>query len=64
MRLSPQFCSKLTHESLMSIINGLYDITSKGYSNNPYIKLHADAYARLSASEIQQATDKGWNITT
>lgn len=55
-------CSKLTHDSIMSIFNGLYDITSKGYANGPVIKFHADALARVSASEIQIATDKGWRI--
>ncbi len=53
-------CSKLTYESLMSIINALYNYSGSGTTHT--LTLHADAKARLSDSEKVIATQKGWTI--
>lgn len=54
--------SNLTHDSLMNIINNLYDIKTKG-CNNQAVTFGATNLARLSAEEIAIGTDKGWNIS-
>lgn len=53
-------CSKLTHDSLISIINALKDYSGSG--TNYKLTLHATAKARLSTAEIAVATQKGWTI--
>lgn len=53
-------CSKLTHDSLMSIINALKDYSGSGTTYK--LTLHATAKARLSTAEIAVATQKGWTI--
>lgn len=55
-------CSKLTHDSLMNVINNLYDIKTKG-CNNQKLVLGNTNLAKLSAEEIAIATNKGWNVT-
>lgn len=52
----------LTHESLMNVINDLYDIKTKGCKNQR-LNLGAKNLAKLTAEEIKIATDKGWNVT-
>ena len=57
--LSP--CNNLTRDSLMNIINNLYDRATAGYSVLT-IKIHPDALARLTEDDIAIATNKGWTI--
>lgn len=54
--------SLLTHDSLMNIINNLYDIASKG-CNAQQLVLGSNNMARLTAEEIAIATNKGWTVS-
>lgn len=54
--------SKLTHDSLMVIINGLYDFVGAGSSTRRTLTLHATAKARLTTDDIAIANGKGWSI--
>lgn len=54
--------SKLTHDSLMNVINGLYDIKSKG-CNPQSLVLGSVNLAKLTEEEIAIATDKGFNVS-
>lgn len=51
----------LTHDSLMNVINNLYDIKSKGVKTQT-LKLGDTNKAKLTAEEIAIATNKGWNV--
>ena len=53
----------LTHESLMNVINKLYDIAMKG-CNAQALRLGSTNLAKLTEEEIAIATNKGWNVTT
>ena len=55
-------CTNLTHESIMNIINNLYDRKSAGYSVLT-IKLDSKVLALLSDDDIAIATNKGWTIS-
>lgn len=52
---------KLTHDSLMSIINALYDYS--GTSTTQTCTLGAQNLAKLTEAEIKMATDKGWSLS-
>jgi hypothetical protein len=52
----------LTHDSLMNIINKLYDRASAGYSVIT-LKLHANHLALLTDDEKAIATNKGWTLS-
>lgn len=52
----------LTHESLMNVINKLYDIATKG-CNTQSLTLGATNLAKLTAEEIAIATNKGWTVS-
>lgn len=52
---------KLTHESLMNIINNLYDIKTKGVKPQQLV-LGTTNLAKLTAEEIAIATSKGWTV--
>ncbi len=52
--------NKLTHDSLMSIINALKDFS--GTTTTKTLTLHADSKALLTDSEKAIATQKGWTI--
>ena len=54
--------NELTHDSLMNVINNLYDIKSKG-CNPQSLVLGSTNLAKLTAEEIQIATDKGFNVS-
>lgn len=54
------YSAKLTHESLMNIINYLYDISSK---KTQQLELGSTNLAKLTAEEIAIATNKGWNVS-
>ena len=51
----------LTHDSLMNIINNLYDIASLGIKPQQLI-IGAINVGKLSAEEIQICTEKGWSV--
>jgi hypothetical protein len=55
----------LSHDSLVNIFNGLYDLNlhTFQFTNQPTIQLGATNYSRVSAAEIKIATDKGWIVT-
>lgn len=55
-------CSKLTHESLMKVIDNLYDIASKG-CNTQKLVLGSTNKAKLTAEEIAIATSKGFSVS-
>lgn len=55
-------CSKLTKESLMGIINGLYDVKTKGVKAQQLI-LGSTNIAKLTSEEIAIATNKGWTVS-
>lgn len=60
-KLDLSSCSKLTHDSLMNVINGLYDIASLGVQTQK-LDLHANSIALLTPEEIAIATSKGWTV--
>jgi surface protein len=51
----------LTHDSLMNVINNLYDIKSKGVKPQT-LQLGNTNKAKLTTEEIAIATNKGWNV--
>ena len=55
-------CSKLTYDSLMNIINNLYDIKTKGCKEQR-LQLGSKNLAKLTAEEIQIATSRGWSVS-
>ena len=55
-------CSKLTIESLRSIISALYDFVGNGETTTRTLTLHATAKARLTEADIKTITDKGWTL--
>lgn len=61
-------CTKLTHDSLMNVINNLYDlnltynVAGGGTLYRQYLRLSTTSNALLSDEEKQIATDKGWDI--
>lgn len=52
----------LTHESLMNIINGLYDIKTAGVASQQLI-IGSTNIAKLTSEEIAIATNKGWTVS-
>ena len=60
--ISLEACVNLTHDSLMNVINKLYDIKTKGCKNQQLL-LGAINLSKLTAEEIAIATNKGWNVT-
>ena len=54
--------NKLTHDSLMNVINNLYDIKTKGCNPQSLI-LGSTNLAKLTSEEIAIATNKGWNVS-
>lgn len=53
---------KLTHESLLNVINNLYDIKTKG-CNAQKLVLGTSNLAKLTPEEIAIATEKGWTVS-
>ncbi len=51
-----------THESLINVINNLYDIATKG-CNAQQLVLGSSNLAKLTSEEIAIATAKGWTIS-
>ena len=54
-------CVSLTHESLMNVINNLYDIASIGVQPQ-ILQLGSTLKAKLTSDEISIAQNKGWNV--
>lgn len=52
----------LTHDSLMNVINNLYDIATKGCNTQSLI-IGSTNMAKLTAEEISAGTNKGWSIS-
>lgn len=55
-------CSNLTHDSLMDVINKLYDLASNG-KNSQKLVLGSTNLAKLTEEEIAIATNKGWTVS-
>lgn len=55
-------CPNLTHDSLINVINGLYDIATKG-CNVQQLVIGSTNLAKLTAEEIAIATNKGWTVS-
>lgn len=53
-------CNNLTHDSLMNVINSLYNISDK---NTQSLILGATNLAKLTAEEIAIATERGWTVS-
>ena len=68
-RLNLSYSKLLTHESLMSVINGLYDlnltydVANGGTLYTQTLNLGNTNLAKLTAEEIAIATSKGWNVS-
>ena len=56
------YSKNLTHESLMNIINNLYDIKTKGCNAQKLI-LGSTNINKLTSEEIAIATEKGWTVS-
>lgn len=55
-------CNKLTHDSLMNVINNLYDIATAGIQPQK-LQLGSTNLAKLTDEEKAIATNKGWSIS-
>ena len=53
---------KITHDSLMNVINNLYDIAAKG-CNTQRLILGSINLTKLTSEEIAIATTKGWTVS-
>lgn len=53
--------TKLTHDSLMNVINKLYDIATKGCKTQR-LNIGATNMAKLTEEEVAVATGKGWTV--
>lgn len=68
-KLDLSYCTELTHDSLINVINNLYDLNltynvaggRKLYTQS--LALGRTNLAKLTEEEIAIATSKGWNIT-
>lgn len=61
-RLDLSNTNLLTHDSLMNVINNLYDIATAGVPVQQFI-IGATNLAKLTEEEIKIATDKGWTVS-
>ena len=61
-KLDLSTCEKLTHDSLMNVINNLYDIKTKG-CNPQSLVLGSTNLAKLTAEEVAIAQNKGWSVS-
>ena len=58
-----KYCPNLTKESVLNVLNNLYDRASAGYSVIT-LPFHTNALALLSDEEKAIATNKGWTLAT
>lgn len=56
------YVPNLTYESVLNVLNGLYDRASAGMTNIT-LKLHPNHLAMLSDEDIAIATNKGWTLS-
>jgi hypothetical protein len=61
-KLDLSSATKLTHESLMNVINNLYDLTLISGLTQSLVLGEANL-AKLTADEIAIASNKGWDVT-
>lgn len=61
-KLDLSTCPLLTHDSLVAIFNGLYDLNLATTFYTQDIVLGSTNYAKLTAEEIEIATNKGWTV--
>ena len=61
-RLQLSNFNSLTHDSLMNVINNLYDIKTKGCKAQR-LDLGSTNIAKLTSEEIAIATEKGWTVS-
>ena len=60
--LKLSYCPLLTHESLMNVINNLYDIATKGVKTQK-LTIGSKNLEKLTAEEIAIATTKGFSVS-
>ena len=60
--INVQWCTKLTHDSLMSIINALQNKTNDTSGSTFTLTIGSENYAKLTESEIEIARSKGWEV--
>lgn len=56
------FPTDIDHDSLMNVINNLYDIANKGVKTQQLV-LGSKNLAKLTAEEVAIGTSKGWSIS-
>lgn len=56
-------CPNLTYESIMNVINNLYDFVINGETTTRTLKINSNTYALLTDEDIAIATNKGWTIS-
>lgn len=61
-KLDLSYSTNLTHDSLMNVINNLYDIATAG-CNTQQLVLGSTNKAKLTSEEIAIATNKGWTVS-
>lgn len=61
-KLNLSYSNNLTHDSLMNVINNLYDIASAGIQPQQLV-LGSANLAKLTSEEITIAQNKGWNLS-
>ena len=61
-KLNLSACTNLTYDSLMNIINSLYDIATLGVKSQQLI-LGSTNLPKLTEEEIAIATNKGWSVS-
>lgn len=60
--LKLSYCTLLTHDSLMNVINNLYDIATKGVKTQK-LTIGSTNISKLSAEELQICTERGWSVS-
>jgi hypothetical protein len=60
--LDLSYCKKLTHDSLMSAINALYDWAANGGTSTYKLTLGSTNLDKLTDAEKAIATQKGWTL--
>ena len=53
----------LTYQSIMNVINNLYDFRANGETTTRTLKINSNTYALLSEEDIAVASAKGWTIS-
>lgn len=56
-------CPSLTYESIINVLDNLYDFRGNGESITRTLKIHSNTYSLLSSEDIAVATNKGWIIS-